>query len=164
VEVLLTIISTKNGVVYKMSGRIFTGRQGRLIFPSLPENILSKPTLLWLLQSRLDGPKPVEATYLTGRLNWNADYVAVLDKDDRMMDLKGWVTLKNQSGATYKNAKLKLVAGDVNRVIEQYGTYDAMGRLEEAASKRSREAFTEQSFFEYHLYSLQPTACSVPRR
>ena len=155
IEIPVTILSTNNGLVYKMGDRIFTGHPGRLIFPSLPENLLSKPTLLWLLENRLEGVQQVEATYLTRGLNWKADYIAVLDKDDRIMDLKGWVTLNNKSGATYRNATLKLVAGDVNRVVEAYGVYDSVGRLEQAVAKSANVPFTEQSFFEYHLYSLQ---------
>ncbi len=155
IEVPITILSTNNGVVYRMGERIFTGHPGRIIFPSLPENLISKPTLVWLLENRLASKQRVEATYLTRGLNWKADYIAVLDKEDRIMDLKGWVTLNNQSGATYKNATLKLVAGDVNRVIEEYGAYDAIGRLQERAAKSAPASFTEQAFFEYHLYSLQ---------
>ena len=155
IEIPVTILSTNNGLVYKMGDRIFTGHPGRLIFPSLPDNLISKPTLLWLLENRLEGPQQVEATYLTRGLNWKADYIAVLDKDDRIMDLKGWVTLNNQSGATYKNATLKLVAGDVNRVVEKFGAHDSVRMLQEAAAKRPSASFTEQSFFEYHLYSLQ---------
>jgi hypothetical protein len=79
----------------------------------------------------------------------------VLDKEDRRTDLTGWVTLDNRSGAAYRNAKLKLVAGDVNRVFDQYG-YMAGGRvLDEVAAKAAAPAFSEQAFFEYHLYTLQ---------
>ena len=98
----------------------------------------------------------VEATYLTRGLNWKADYVAVLDSKDKNLDLSGWVTLDNQSGATYQNARLKLVAGDLNRVLEEYRSRDAIaGRTELASKVASPAPFAEQFFFEYHLYSLQ---------
>ena len=97
----------------------------------------------------------MEATYLTGGLTWRADYVAVLDSKDKLLDLSGWVTLENQSGATYQNARLKLVAGDVNRVIERRGAADAMRELSELSAKPAAAPFSEESFFEYHLYSLQ---------
>jgi len=155
VEVPITILSAHNGLVYRLGDRIFTGHPGRLIFPGLPDNLNSHPTLLWLLQNGLSGSQRVEATYLTRGLNWKADYVAVLDGGDSLMDLKGWVTLNNQSGATYQNAVVKLVAGDVNRVVEQYGAFDGVSRLQEAEAKLAGGAFTEQSFFEYHLYGLQ---------
>ncbi len=154
-EVPVTILSANNGLVYKLGERIFTGHPGRLIFPEVPQNLIPKPTLLWLLENRTRGAQKIEATYLTQGLNWKADYVAILNRDDRRMDLTGWVTLENQSGATYRNARLKLVAGDVNRVVEQYGARDAVRSLAEAAAKSASSPFTEQSFFEYHLYSLQ---------
>ncbi|HET6370307.1 MAG TPA: DUF4139 domain-containing protein, partial [Nitrospiria bacterium] len=131
------------------------GNPGNMIFPGLPENLTARPTLVWLLENRLNRPQKVEATYLTQGINWRADYVAVLDAKDRGMDLTGWVTLDNRSGATYRNAKLKLVAGDVNRVYDQVGRMDYAIAEAAVASKRAEAPFSEKSFFEYHLYSLQ---------
>jgi hypothetical protein len=156
VEVPITILSTNEGLVYKLGGRIFTGQPHNLIFPSIPSNLISRPTLLWSLENRGPGAQKVEATYLTRGLNWKADYVAVLDNKDKNLDLSGWVTLDNQSGVTYQNARLKLVAGDLNRVVEEYKARDALvGQMELAARVASPAPFVEQSFFEYHLYSLQ---------
>jgi hypothetical protein len=158
IEIPVTILSANNGLVYRMGNRIFTDRggyPGQLIFPEIPENLIPKPTLVWRLENQLGRPQKVEATYLTQGINWKADYVMVLDKEDRRTDLTGWVTLDNKSGAAYRNANLKLVAGDVNRVFDQYG-YMAGGRvLEEVAAKAAAPAFSEQAFFEYHLYTLQ---------
>ena len=152
----ITILSTNQGLVYKLGGRIFTGHVSNLIFPQIPDNLIPYPSLVWLLENRGAGPQKVEATYLTHGITWKADYVAVLDSKDKNMDLNGWVSLDNQSGATYRNARLKLVAGDVNRVLEQSKARDAVGRLEALSSQNVAAApFTEQSFFEYHLYSLQ---------
>ena len=156
IEVPITILSTNEGLVYKLGGRIFTGQPHNLIFPSIPNNLISEPTLLWSLENRNANAQKVEATYLTRGLNWKADYVAVLDSKDKHLDLSGWVTLDNQSGATYQNARLKLVAGDLNRVVEEYRARDAIaGRTELASKVASAAPFAEQSFFEYHLYSLQ---------
>ena len=156
IEVPVTILSTNEGLVYKLGGRIFTGQPHNLIFPSIPSNLISQPTLLWSLENRNANRQKVEATYLTRGLNWKADYVAVLDSKDKNLDLSGWVTLDNQSGATYQNARLKLVAGDLNRVVEEYKSRDAIaGRMELASKVASPVPFAEQSFFEYHLYSLQ---------
>jgi hypothetical protein len=155
IEVPVTILSTHSGVVYRMGGRIFTGHPGKLIFPRIPENLISRPTLLWLLESRQDGPQRVEATYLTSGIHWKADYVAVLDQEDRIMDLNGWVTLVNQSGATYHNARLKLVAGDVNRVLEERGRREGAMILAKESASDASAPFKEKAFFEYHLYSLQ---------
>jgi hypothetical protein len=155
IEVPITILSTNQGLVYKLGGRIFTGHVSNLIFPQIPDNLIPNPTLVWLLENRGAGPQKIEATYLTQGITWKADYVAVLDGKDRNMDLNGWVTLDNQSGATYRNARLKLVAGDVNRVIEQRGAADAVRALAEVSAKAPAAPFSEESFFEYHLYSLQ---------
>ncbi len=158
VEVPITILSTNQGVVYKLAGRIFTGQPYNLIFPNIPNNLISQPTLVWLLENRGAAPQQIEATYLTQGITWKADYVAVLDSKDKNIDLNGWVTLDNQSGATYQNARLKLVAGDVNRIIEQRGAADAVRALAEVSAKATTAPFSEESFFEYHLYSL--IACS----
>ena len=155
VEVPIIILSTNQGVVYKLGGRIFTGQPYNLIFPNIPNNLISQPTLVWLLENRSAAPQQIEATYLTQGITWKADYVAVLDSKDSNLDLSGWVTLENQSGASYQNARLKLVAGDVNRVIERRGAADAVAMLAEASAKPGAAPFSEESFFEYHLYSLQ---------
>lgn len=154
-EVPITILSTNGGIVYRMGDRIFTDHPGKLIFPGLPENLLPNPTLVWRLENQITRPQKVEATYLTGGMSWKSDYVAVLDKEDQKIDLTGWVTLDNKSGATFKNAKLKLVAGDVHRVLDQYGPYEGLRKLEAAEAKPASAPFKEESFFEYHLYSLQ---------
>jgi hypothetical protein len=156
IEVPVTILSTNEGFIYKLGGRIFTGQPHNLIFPSIPSSLIAHPTLLWSLDNRNPNAQKLEATYLTRGLNWKADYVAVLDSKDANLDLSGWVTLDNQSGATYQNARLKLVAGDLNRVLDEYRAHDLNAARAELASKVASPApFAEQSFFEYHLYSLQ---------
>jgi hypothetical protein len=103
-EVPITILSTNEGIVYKLGNRIFTGQPQNLIFPNIPQNLIARPTLVWSLENRVANTQKVEATYLTRGLNWTADYVAVLDSNDKYLDLSGWVTLDNQSGASYSNA------------------------------------------------------------
>jgi hypothetical protein len=98
----------------------------------------------------------VEASYLTGDIGWKANYVAVLNAKDTKADLSGWVTIDNRSGATYENASLKLVAGDVNRVREEKGRL--MARVQGAFDAAAPQQFQEESFFEYHLYTLQRPA------
>ena len=123
-------------------------------FPRVPESLISKPTLVWLVQNGLLATQKVEASYLTNGISWRSDYVVTLnDKDDRA-DLSGWVTIENKSGATYKDAKLKLVAGDVNRVKGDNREMLKMARnVLEAASAPQ---FKEDSFFEYHLHPWSP--------
>ena len=143
------------GPVYEINGQIHLGHNGRLVLPSLPENLVSKPTLVWLLRNAVTTLQRIEASYLTGGITWKADYVMVLDATDRKADLTGWVTLDNKSGATYANAALKLVAGDVHRAPE--------GRREQRALEIAAKAvnvadasrdFRSEGFFEYHLYTL----------
>jgi hypothetical protein len=143
------------GPVFEINGQIHLGYSGRLVLPALPDNLVAKPTLVWLLRNQTAAAQRVEASYLTGGMTWKADYVLVVNADDTRSDLTGWVTIDNKSGATYGNAALKLVAGDVNRVRE--GRRE--GRMLELAAKAAsaREAsrdFAEEGFFEYHLYTL----------
>src|SRR5690606_28151910 len=89
-----------------------------LRFPELPGGLITRPTLRWLLNAAQAGDQRVELTYLTGGLNWTADYNLLLATDNTSLDLNGWVTLTNTSGAGYTDAQVKLVAGDVNRLPE----------------------------------------------
>src|SRR5215831_6803863 len=149
-----TLLST-NGPVFEINGQIHMGHYGRLVLPSLPENLVSKPTLVWLLRNQTSRPQRIEASYLTGGITWKADYVMVLNAADTLSDLTGWVTIDNKSGGTYGNAALKLVAGDVNRAAE---TRRDQRMLELAAKAASPAAanhdFASEGFFEYHLYTL----------
>ena len=143
------------GPVFEINGQIHLGHNGRLVLPSLPENLVTKPTLVWLLRNALSGVQRVEASYLTGGITWKADYVMVLDAKDTKADLTGWVTIDNRSGATYGNAGLKLVAGDVNRAPEGRRNQRALEVASKAASMQdAARDFRSEGFFEYHLYTL----------
>jgi hypothetical protein len=149
-----TLLSNNGGPIFKIGDEITFGHPGRVIFPGVPENLISKPTLVWLIENGLAAPQKVEASYLTNGINWRADYVVTLnDKDDRA-DLAGWVTIDNKSGTTYKNAKLKLVAGDVHRVRDEFEYKEKTLRLAQAAAKPAPQ-FKEEEFFEYHIYTLE---------
>ncbi|MEZ4220213.1 MAG: hypothetical protein R3B13_04730 [Polyangiaceae bacterium] len=140
--------------VYKIGNEITYGFPGRVSFPGVPDNLMSKPTLVWLLDSKR-AKQRVEVTYLTRAMTWKADYVFVINDKDTLGDLTGWVTLNNRSGASYDGARLKLVAGDVQRVST--GNM-RLPRSAPAPQGGSGARFQEESFFEYHLYSLaQPT-------
>jgi len=131
------------------------GHYGRLVLPSLPENLVAKPTLVWLLENQTPRPQRVEASYLTSGITWKADYVMVLNAADTLSDLTGWVTIDNKSGATYGNAALKLVAGDVNRAAEGRRDQRMMELAAKAASPvAASHDFASEGFFEYHLYTL----------
>jgi hypothetical protein len=122
-------------------------------FPALPEGLITKPTLVWQVESVQGDVQDVEVTYLTSGVNWQANYIVVLADDDRSIDLDGWVTLDNRSGASYNDAKLKLIAGDIHRVSEVGYAADEDIRME-AAPAAAKEV-EEREFFEYHLYEVQ---------
>jgi len=149
-----TLLST-NGPVFEINGQIHMGHYGRLVLPSLPENLVSKPTLVWLLRNQTARPQRVEASYLTNGITWKADYVMVVNSADKLADLTGWVTIDNKSGATYGNAALKLVAGDVNRAQDARRDQRMMELAAKAASPAAASRdFVSEGFFEYHLYTL----------
>jgi hypothetical protein len=129
-----------------------------IAFSELPGGLITKPTLVWLVDAKDAGEQLANVTYETAAVSWEADYTAVVAKDDRAIDLSAWVTITNQSGATYKDAELKLVAGDVHRAPRP-GPRVMAGAVLARADERGRpEAFTEKAFFEYHLYTLaRPT-------
>jgi hypothetical protein len=146
------VLSVNGGPILKIGDEITFNYPGRFAFPEIPDNLIAKPTLVWLLDSR-ETRQQLEVSYLTNNLNWKADYVFVINEDDTLGDLTGWVTLTNQSGATYENARLKLVAGDVQRVTGGMRRRMEMDALR--AAQVSESQFVEESFFEYHLYTLQ---------
>lgn len=148
---------TYNGMVIKTDdGRIVLNPSGEIEVTSLPEGLISKPTLLWDLQVAKGGENTVELSYLTQGMNWKSDYVFTLDGTSKA-DLLGWVTLTNNSGATFKDAKLKLLAGDVERA-QQFNRPGSFARGGGAMEMKSADAFKEESLFEYHLYTLQRPA------
>jgi hypothetical protein len=147
-----TVLSVANGVVLKIGDRIETASPGRIVFDRVPPALRARPTLVVDADSAAAGPAMAELSYLTGGLSWQADYVAELAADEKTMDINGWVTLTNQSGTTYRDARLQLVAGNVHRVEQ------AMMKTMEAAAPtmaKPAPAMAEQPLFEYHLYTLE---------
>jgi len=121
--------------------------------PSLPEGLITKPTLVWEVQSARGGREKAELSYLTSGVNWHAEYVAVTNEDDTAADLAAWVSVDNRSGASYPEARLQLIAGDVNRILPSAPMMEE--RLAASAMRMKADVgFEEESFFEYHLYTL----------
>lgn len=164
-------VTVQDGTIY--TGVLLSGRNGEIIlrtedgqvvvvnqsfvrdlrFPDLPGGLITRPTLRWLLQSATGGEQQVELTYLAGGMGWTADYTVLLTPTNDQIDLNGWVTLTNTSGASYENALVKLIAGDVNRLPEPQ--MRDMMMLESAAVPMAAEAQVEQrEFYEYHLYEI----------
>jgi hypothetical protein len=144
------ILSLTNGqVVYATLDKIRDIR-----FPALPGGLMTRPTLRWLLQSEVSGTQAVELTYLTGGLNWTADYNLLLAVGNKSFDLNGWVTLDNHSGATFENAQVKLVAGDVKRIQAEAMDNRLMARKINYAAAPEPQV-EQREMFEYQLYEIK---------
>ncbi len=142
------VVSTTDGVEIVRLDAI-----ERFSFSELPEGLITRPTLFWTLSSDRTRTAPAEISYMSSGFEWHAEYNAVIGADEKSMDISSWVSIHNNSGATYENANLKLVAGDVNRVVQpQLMRKDAMLAAEQ---ERTAGGFDERGLFEYHLYDLQ---------
>jgi hypothetical protein len=154
-EVTARLLSYNNQPVWQIGTEIVTGMHADHIrFPELPNSLYTRPTLIWTLENGGTARHRVEAKYLAGKLSWNADYVLTVARDDKTADIDGWVTLTNGSGTAFRNAKLQLVAGELNRVRQAMNesllVADEMSRRDTpAAAPMSQEAFSD-----YHLYTL----------
>jgi hypothetical protein len=124
-------------------------------FTELPEGLITKPTLIWQIYNERPGSHLTELSYLTKGINWLCDYVAVVDKDDRNIDLSSWVTLDNKSGATYRDVRLKLIAANVHRVKEMPFPKAEKKIMMEGKAAVGIPQFEQKTFFEYHMYMLQ---------
>ena len=157
VPVPATLLSNNAGQVWRIENQIVINPTNiaEIRFDQLPGDLIAKPTLVWSLNNSGADSQTVEASYLTTGLNWRSDYVVVVNQDDTKADLNGWVTLDNRSGATYRNAELKLVAGDVQRVREMAKREMELMRTDQVRAAAAPAQFEEKSFFEYHLYTLQ---------
>jgi len=153
VPVRATLLALNDGPVWKVGGEIVTGiGTDRYTFPDLPENLYSKPTLIWLLENARAGEQTVEASYLTNQVNWTADYVLTIGADQKGADLNGWVTVSNNSGTAFRNAQLQLVAGEVHRITE---ALPQAPRPMMKAAVAGAAQFVQEPISEYHLYSLE---------
>jgi hypothetical protein len=141
--------------VLMIDNEVTFGVPGTYIFPEVPVDLIARPTLSWLLTAKASGKREMEAIYLTNGMTWRADYVLVLGAQESRADLSGWVTLDNRSGATFRNARLKLVAGDVNRVREDLGRRGYSMAAKASPMAEAAPQFKESELFEYHLYSLE---------
>ncbi len=141
---------TKDGGVKLIDQKWITD----VAFEKLPEGLVTRPTLVWKLLSNTSGKQKAEVSYLTRNINWHAEYVAVVSTDDKQLDLSGWVSVDNRTGATYHDAKLKLIAGDVNVIRPQAPAYSRAKGISLAMEDMAGAGFEEKAFFEYHLYTL----------
>jgi hypothetical protein len=154
VAVKATLLAYNEGPVWQVGNEIITGMGAdRYVFPDLPENLYSKPTLVWLLENRHAGEQTVEASYLTNQIDWNADYVLTIGAEEKSADLNGWVTITNKSGTAFRNAQLQLVAGELNRVTAPSASVMGMAKAMRADELNAPQ-FSQEGISEYHLYTL----------
>ena len=145
--------SLTDGMVVEINGKLEINPAGRVILPDLPEGLILKPQLEWLVECTHPGKHETEISYLAGQLSWNADYVALLDSNDTHLDMTGWVTVTNNCGTSFHDAGLKLVAGDVNLVQQEFERVRPMAKGLETAENAPQ--FKQGELFEYKLYTLQ---------
>src|SRR5881398_1914372 len=131
-----TLLANNGGQVWRINGQIVINPTNiaEMRFPDLPKNLVATPTLVWDVENREVAAQTIEASYLTAGMNWRSDYVLLVNADDTKGDLQGWVTLTNSSGATFEDARLQLVAGDVNRVSN-----DRLDMLASGMARKSME-------------------------
>lgn len=148
------LLSTNGGIVLQYANRIETQLRGYIVYPSAPANFRDHPTLVLDMESAQAGPQTLDLSYLTSGLTWRADYVGALSADETKLSLRGLVTLSNTSGESYENARLQLVAGNVNVVQAQPIQLKTIARV----TSRAASGMAEENYFEYHLYTLdRPT-------
>jgi hypothetical protein len=153
-EIKATLLSDNNGPVWKIGNDIVTGVYAESYrFPEVPANLYERPTLLMSLENSGARKHQIEASYLATNLSWNADYVLTVARDDKAADLDGWVTLANNSGTAFHNARLQLVAGDLNR-LPVSGRNDVLEMRQMAKAVPAAPNFQQENFSEYHLYTL----------
>jgi hypothetical protein len=145
-----------NGMVLRMdNGYLVLNPTGEILLHEMPPGLVARPQLAWLVDSDKPGLHDTEISYMTNGVTWKADYVVVVSADDKMVDITGWVTLDNKSGASYINANLQLMAGDVRRVQPPQVPMERGARREMMdMAKATQPQFAEEGLFEYHLYTL----------
>ena len=152
-----TLLSGVDDVILASEETVKVVKMGQIqefSFPELPEGLVTKPTLAWLVRASTAGEQDARITYLTEGINWQADYIATLAAQDDALSVVGWVTVNNQSGATYKDAKLKLLAGDVSRASEPTPKLEAEREMARAAPSQA-PGVEERGFFAFRMYEIE---------
>ena len=156
------ILQLEDGSVQVIKGNGIATLQ----FPTLPEGLTTKPTLVWLLESTKSMKHDVQMSYLTKGIQWQAEYIASIREEEGLLELGGWASIENRSGHTFKDARVRLVAGDVHRVSPQpYRANDRMrGQAAMMEAAAPAPSFEEAPLFEYHLYTLDRPATLTDRQ
>lgn len=171
IDKTITIIDDKGA---KIEGTLLAAEQDRLTLstpngitmltnlarysvnvPSLPGGLITKPTLVWKLDADKNlSREPLDISYQTGGMNWHAEYIATLSSDDKALDLNGWVSIENNSGAAFNDAKLKLIAGDLHSAASPRVRTDNNMDPYIGSKAAAAPQFQEHGMFEYHVYDL----------
>jgi len=141
--------------IVEAEGRIVFGLPGEPLFPSLGENTILKPTLNWTLQTNAAGAFKAEISYITGGMDWDAAYNVIAPEKGDVLDLAGWITMRNNSGKVFDNARIKLMAGDVSKLANKDGRRDYEMDRVAAAKSAAEPVVREKAFDEFHLYTLE---------
>jgi hypothetical protein len=154
-EVTARLLAFNDAPVWKIGDEIVTGMHAEQYrFPEIPENLHSRPTLVWKVDNSGQRSHRIETSYLAGNMSWMADYVLTVGRDDARAGLDGWVTVTNTSGTSYRNTKLQLVAGDLNRVAQNQQADSLVMAKAAREMAAAPAAFAREAFSEYHLYAL----------
>jgi len=140
--------------IIEVDGKLRFQLPGTPLFPALADDTILKPTLHWIIESGTAGALDAELCYVTGGMSWEADYNVVCPEKSDILDIVGWVTMDNQSGKTFANAKIKLMAGDVSKIQQDHSRGFAMDQAANAYAKGMGPTVSEKAFDEYHLYTL----------
>jgi hypothetical protein len=141
--------------IIEVDGRLQFGLPGQPLFPALGSDTVLKPTLNWLLATDKPGKLDAELSYVSGGMRWQADYNVVAPESGDVLDVMGWVTIDNTTGKTFEHARIRLMAGDVNKIAPGMMSMNAPMAAAKMADERMQPAVTERSFDEYHLYTLE---------
>lgn len=154
------LVAYNNGPVFQIGKDISLGHPGRIVVPSIPDNLYAKPTLIWELMNSKKGNTTFEVSYQTAGMDWSADYIINLNEKETSSDIQSWVTLSNSSGVSFENATLQLVAGKVQLISNRPSQplYKAAPRSASMSVAESTPAFQEENLSDYYLYTLdKPT-------
>ncbi len=149
------ITSTNSQPIIEVEGKLRFNLPGLPLFPALADDTILKPTIKWILNTDKRGKLDAELSYITGGMSWKADYSMLAQNADDRIDVIGWVTVDNQSGRTFENAKIKLMAGDVSKIQQDpHAMYEMASMSGRAFNGQMPAAVSEKAFEDYHLYTL----------
>ena len=147
------LLSNRGSKIYRIGEEIFLGHPGHIVLPEVPEDFTIKPQLLWAYNNKNSGDQKIEVTYLTRGMSWKADYILFIDKEDAAASIDCWATINNNAGVSYKNSKVRIIAGEVRQEAPR-AMKTARFAMDMAQASSFNESAGEKPFFEYHIYDV----------